>query len=258
MKNNVLFTVTNLNIIDKLKDLGISNFVYPLSFFCVGVPKTFELKEITEDNAYLFVNRVLDCQSIDRLSEILHDLPQNIKGIIFDDVGLIEVLKDVSIHKVLYLSHFNTNYLSINYFWEYVDDIIVSTDITEEEIDEIISNTSKKVSLFVFGLVPALYSRRTLISNHAEQFNLEIQNPKCLSIIDKQFITIENEFGTMMYHYPYYDGSRLLRKDANYFFYYPILLDDESILKIAQNNFEGIKTDFGFLDTKTIYKVKNN
>ncbi|MBQ6840929.1 MAG: U32 family peptidase [Bacilli bacterium] len=258
MKNKVLFTITNLDLIPKLKGLGISNFVYPLSFFCVGIPKTFAIEEITEDEAYLFVNRVLDCDAINRLSEILHNLPSNIKGIIFDDLGLIEVLKDVGIEKILYYSHFNTNYASINYFFDYVDEVIVSTDITEEEIDEIIAKANKKVSLFVFGLVPSLYSRRTLLTNHAKQFNLPEEKQKELYINDKKFIGIENEFGMMMYHYPYYDGSRLLNKDVKYLFYYPILLEDEKVLKVAENDFKCVLTDEGFLDTKTIYKVKNN
>ena len=99
MKNNILFTVTNASLIPKLKGLNINNFVYPLSFFCVGIPNTFEIKDIHEDNAYLFVNRVLDSKSIDELDKILHNLPSNIKGIIFDDIGLVEVLKDVNIKK---------------------------------------------------------------------------------------------------------------------------------------------------------------
>ena len=258
MKNNVLFTVTNLDIINELKGLGISKFVYPLSFFCVGVPRCFSIEEIKEDNAYLFVNRVLDCKAIDELNKTLHNLPSNIKGIIFDDLGLIEVLKDVNIEKILYYSHFNTNYMSINYFFEYVDEVIVSTDITEDEIDEIIAKTNKKVSLFLFGLVPSLYSRRTLLSNHAKQYNLSSEKQKELHINDKKFIAIENEFGMMMYHYPYYDGRRLLDKDVNYLFYYPILLSDEKIINVANNDFSGIELDEGFLDTKTIYKVKKD
>lgn len=258
MKNNVLFTVTDINIINKLKGLGINKLVYPLSFFCVGVPKTFTIEEINEDNAYLFINRILNCDDIERLSVILHTLPSNIKGIIFDDLGLIEVLKDINIEKILYNSHFCTNYESINHFFKYVDEIIVSTDITEEEIDEIIVKTNKKVSLFVFGLVPSMYSRRTLLQNHAKQFNLAEEKQKELHINDKKFIGIENEYGVVMYHYPYFNGSRLLNKDVKYLFYFPILLEQEKVLQIAQNNFAKVETDEGFLDTKTIYKVKNN
>ena len=60
----------------------------------------------------------------------------------------------------------------------------------------------------------------------------------------------------MMYHYPYFNGTRLLNKDVNYLFYFPILLNDEEVLEVANNNFDGINTDEGFLDTKTIYKVR--
>lgn len=258
MKNNVLFTVTDLDLIDDLKGLGIKNFVYPLSFFCVGIPKTFDIDQMTEENSYIFVNRVLDTYGIDKLSDILHNLPSNIKGIVFDDVGLIEVLKDINIQKILYNSHFNTNYESINHFFEYVDDIVVSTDITEEEIDEIISKTNKKVSLYTFGLVPSMYSRRELLSNYSKKFELEVKKEKDLQINDKKFIAIENEYGTVIYHYPYYNGKRLLNKNVNYLFYFPILLPNDKVLEIAKNNFEVVDNDYGFLDTKTIYKVKNN
>ena len=258
MKNNCLFTVTNLELIEKLKGLKINNFVYPLSFFCVGIPNTFTIDQIKEDNSYLFINRILDSKDIDKLNVILHKLPKNIKGIIFDDVGIIEITKDLKLEKILFLSHFNTNFESINYFFDYVDDIIVSTDITEEEIDEIITKTKKKVSLFVFGLISSLYSRRTLLTSHAMHYNIKKENPKDLNIQDKKFISIENEFGTVLYHFPYFNGQRLLNKDVRFLFYFPILLDDEKVLEVAKNNFDCIPNDFGFLDTKTIYKVKNN
>ena len=258
MKNNCLFTVTNLDLIEKLKGLKINNFVYPLSFFCVGIPNTFTIDQIKEENSYLFINRILDSKDIDKLNEVLHNLPSNIKGIIFDDVGIIEITKDLKLEKILFLSHFNTNYESINYFFDYVDDIIVSTDITEEEIDEIISKAKKKVSLFAFGLISSLYSRRTLLTSHASHYNIPKENQKDLKIQDKKFISIENEFGTVLYHYPYFNGKRLLNKDVHFLFYFPILLDDENVLEVAKNNFDCIDNDFGFLDTKTIYKVKNN
>ena len=256
MKSNYLFTVTNLDLIDKLKDNGIRNFVYPLSFFCVGIPNTFDIKDIKEDNSYLYVNRVLDTKSIDELDKILHKLPVNIKGIIFDDIGLIEVLTDVNIKKILYLTHFNTNYESINIYFDYVDDIIVSTDITEKEIDEIISKVNKKISLFTFGLVPSMYSRRYLNTSYDKHYGLDIENNKELYIENEKFISIENEYGTVIYHYPYFNGLRLFNKDANYYFFFPILLSEDKILELSNNNVDNIDNDQGFLDKKTIYKIK--
>ncbi len=256
MKNNYLFTVTNINLIDKLKDEGIKNFVYPLSFFCVGIPHTFELKDIRDDNSYLFVNRVLDTKGINELNTLLHKLPSNIKGIIFDDLGIIECLKDVKIQKILYLSHFNTNYESINILFDYVDDIMVSSDITEEEIDEIIKNTKKKISLFVFGLVPGMYSRRYLNTSYAKHYGIKENKQKDISIDNEKFISMENEYGTIIYHYPYYNALRLLKKKVHYYFFFPILLDNQQIIDLINNNLTNIEYDEGFLDKKTIYKIK--
>ena len=255
MKNKILFTVTSLDLIDKIKGYGINKFVYPLTFFCVGIPKTFSIKDIKEDNAYLFINRVLDTKGINQLKETLKDLPSNIKGIIFDDLGILSIIKDKPIEKILYLSHFCTNYESINYYNEYVDSVIVSTDITEEEIDTIISKSTKKVSLFTFGLIPSFYSRRTLITSYNKHYNLDKDNIMNTNINDKKFISIENEYGTMMYHYPYFNGLNLLNKDTKYNLYFPILLSDDNILKIANNDISNIECDYGFLNNKTIYKL---
>lgn len=253
--NNILYTVTDINLITKLKENGVKDFAFPLSFFCVGIPKTFELNEIKEENSYLFINRILDTNGIDKFKKIVSNLPSNIKGIIFDDIGILNILKDLPIKKILFLSHFNTNYESINYYFNYVDDIIVSTDITEEEIDEIIKKTNNKVSLFTFGLVSSLYSRRTLITSYNKHYNENKDLIMDAKVMDKKFITIENEFGTVMYHYPYFNGLNLLKKDCHYNFYFPILLDNDKQIELISNNLDNIEVDDGFLNIKTIYKL---
>lgn len=256
MKSKALFTVTSDLLIDKLKKEGIENFVYPLSFFCVGIPNTFTVDEMHEENSFIYVNRVLDTKSMEELKVILNNLPSNIKGIIFDDLGLIEVLKDSKLIKILANIHFNTSYASVNEYLKYVDEIIVSPDITEEEIDEIIAKADKKVSLMIFGLISSLYSRRSLLSNHQIHNNIPKTNSEILRINDKHFLAYENEFGTVLYHYPYYNASRLINKNISYAFYFPIFLSDEDAVKCARNDFTGIPNDEGFLDTKTIYRVK--
>lgn len=256
MKSNILFTVTDKSIINDLKDLGINKFVFPLSFFCVGIKDTFDIEDIDEDNAYLYVNRALDTDLIIKLDNILHNLKSNIKGIIFEDLGVINLCNGLNIEKIFYSPHFNTNFKSINYMFNYVDEIIVSTDITEEEIDEIIKKCNKKISVMAFGLVSSMYSRRTLISNYAKKNNKEYSDKLDLHINDKKFMMVENEYGSVMYHLPYFDGTRLINKDIKYLFYFPIFLSNENILKVANNDFSTIDTDYGYLDTKTIYKIK--
>ena len=125
---NKLFIIKNQTQIDILKKRGFTGFVYPLFSFCVGVEKEFKLSEIAEDNAFIFVNRVLDEDSANKLNVVLHNLPSNIKGIIFDDVGIIKMLEDVKIEKILMPSHFACNYESVNIYNEYVDSVVLPFD----------------------------------------------------------------------------------------------------------------------------------
>ena len=107
MKNNqIIITINREEDRSYYQKLGINNFAYPLEGFCVGMPNTFSIANISSDG-YLFVNRILDNKGIDDLKIIFNKA--KVKGIIFDDLGVLELVKDLKIEKILYLSHFNTN-----------------------------------------------------------------------------------------------------------------------------------------------------
>lgn len=257
MKNkDILITINNINDIEKLKELGITKYVFPLKNFCVGIPNTFLVSEIPCDG-YIFINRILDNESIDELKEIVKKLPKNIKGIIFDDLGIYEIIKSINIEKILYLSHFNCNSKSINIYLEYVDSVIISTDITLEEIKEIINNVNKKIGLFTFGYVGVMYSRRLLIDNYTKFHNLSYQNPVVIKNTDKEFIVYENEFGTYFYHKNIFEGRELFDLDANHYFINSTFLELDDIIKFL-NNEKIPNSDKGFLYTETIYKLKGD
>ncbi len=256
MKNKILLTVTNLDVIPIAKKLGVERFVYPFSFFCVGILNTYELEEIKEENSYLFINRILDTKAIKELDKILHNLPSNIKGVIFEDLGLIKIMEDLAIEKILFAPHSLTNYMSINSYLRYVDTLIVSYDITEEEIQEISAKATKKVSFFVFGPASSMYSRRTLLTSYSKHNNLAYKNVKKLNVNNNDFIAVENAYGTVLYHMPLYNGLSLLNIEAKYYFYFPLFMNNEEIKNLLMGNIEAISSSKGFLDIKTIYKVK--
>jgi len=256
MKNNkVLITVNNLEDINKLKELGITKFVFPLKEFCVGIPNTFLVSEIPCDG-YLFVNRILDNDSIDNLREVLHNLPNNIKGIIFDDLGIMELIKNLEIEKILYLSHFNTNSKSVDIYLDLVDSVILSTDITKEEIEYIIAHSKKSITLFTFGYTGVMYSRRLLIDNYCKFYNIEKENPIVIDNTGHKFLVYENEYGTYFYAGNVFNGLELMGLDAKYYFINAVFLNIEQIENALNENLEGIDNDNGFLYTETIYKLK--
>ena len=259
MTNNKLLVVVNdKSIITDLRGTGV-NLVFPLKSFSVGFTNYFDIDEIGEDD-FIFINRILDSDDYDRLKEIL-DKKHKFKGIIFDDLGVLEIIKDYNnVEKILFMNHLLASYRSINIMLEYVDSVFISTDITKEEIDEIIDKCNKKLVIYGFGYVNIMYSRRNLITNYRKHHELEIDNELVINETNKDLITIESDLGTVIYdspclYNPYYNDSELIK----YIFVNTVFLDKDEIMYYINNLKPSDKTKYydGFLNKKTIYKLKD-
>lgn len=257
MKNKeLLVTINDLKDISELKRLGINNFVYPLQNFCVGIPNTFLISDIKE-KGFIFINRVLDNNSILELEKILKNIPANIMGIIFDDLGVLELVKNLDIIKILYLNHFNTNIESIKIYMEYVDSVVVSSDITKNELEYIINKMPNKLTIMVLGYLQAMYSRRHLISNYQNYHKVKAKNPMKIVNENNEFLVYENEFGTVFYHLPLYNGLELLDLPCQYYLIMNTFLSVKELANILKGKSD-LSTDTGFLYQETIYKLKGD
>ena len=247
-----LVTVTNISILNDLREYHDIRLVYPLKSFCVGYDVEFDIEQIDD---FVLVNRILDDSDLDKLEDVLK--LSHINGIVFDDLGIIDIVKDLNITKILLLDHLATNTVSINYYLDYVDSVVVSNDLTEEEIMEIVNNSKKPLVVNVFGLKTLMYSRRKLLTNYQAFHNLDNENNITACIDDKKFRIVENEYGTKFYANNYYNATSLLDLDnVLYFWYDPIFLDNEKIKSVVlNNNLDGINVDPLFLDKATVYKV---
>ena len=88
---NKLVTVTNKEILSKLKKEDVTK-VYPLRFFSVGYNEYFDISEIDD---FCLINRILTDDDLDKLDNILKN--SNIKGILFDDLGVLDIIKNLNI-----------------------------------------------------------------------------------------------------------------------------------------------------------------
>lgn len=263
--NKLLVVITDLKQLSILKKARITNFLFPLKDYCVGYPKTFRLEEI-EEEGYLYLNRILDNTAYENLKNILLTLPSKIKGLVFEDFGVITLAKELNLdlELILYQTHFATNHQSINENLEFVDSIVISTDITKNEIDSILSKTKKPLVYVLYSLIPAMYSRRTLLTNFETEFNTEKKSIVTLeeNVSKKDFIAVENEYGTVLYHDKYLNGvDHFNDEKIKFYLINPVLLDDiklESLLTDLINGKKEIKEweDRGFLDQETIYRLK--
>lgn len=247
---NKLVTVTNKEIISKLNKEDVTK-VYPLRFFSVGYEEYFDISEIDD---FCLINRILTDDDLDKLEKILKS--SKIKGILFDDLGVLDVVKDLNIIKIFIGDHINNNASSINYYLDYVDSIVVSTDLSFDEIEYITEHVKKDVVIYTFGLKALMYSRRNLLNNYEEYYNLEKDNEINTSINDKHFKVIESDFGTRIYAYPFYYDERLKKLDHVLYNWYDVnTLDNNKIIKVLNDNFSNIEVSNAFLDKKSVFKV---
>jgi len=257
--NKLLVLVQNKSLINKVKEVEKATFLFPLEGYSVGYPVTFKLNEIEEFGAYILVNRLLDEKSIESLKELFKDFPKNIKGIIFEDLGVIELVKDLDITKILWQNHLSASFLSVNGYLKYVDSVMMSTDITEEEINLIINKADKPLVLPVLGYTPVMYSRRHLINSFNMNYKENVSNPNTIKeeVLKDEFKIYENEYGTQLFYNKLYDGRVLMKYDALFYFINSVFVSDEDVISFIKNEELSIDTFDGFLNKKTIYKLKD-
>ena len=262
MKNNYLLLVTNNSIVSKLKGESNITFLFPIEDFTVGIENTFKINEIDIAHAYIFVNRLLDKEGIENFKSLIKNLPSNIEGIVFDDIGVLQVLNTIPNHltKILFLNHLNSNYESINAYLDYAESVVVSTDITEEELKEILEKANKPVVIYTFGYVNIMYSRRLLLTNYNNHFKKNASSTSNLvNDLGQDFKIVENKYGTVIYTGHPFNGLRYRgSKNVLYYLINSTFLTDEEVIEIihSDKNLEQ-KYPYRYLSEKdTIVRIK--
>lgn len=264
MKSNILIYVDNIEHISDYRKAGISAFLFALKDYSIGY-NTYTLEEINKievSNKYILLNRVLDCKDIDKLKEILPNFT-NIKGIIYEDIGIYQLIKELNldIELIQFQNHFGTNTSSLNFWLDRVDSMFVSNELTKDEISTILENVKKPVCLHLFGYNQVMYSRRKLLTNWSEEFDIPYKNTNI--IIDKAtkvgFRAVENEYGTVMYSERIFNGKELINKEnVKYFYINTMMIDHNEVMDFINNinSHYSSNEDNGFLEKETIYKLK--
>ena len=236
------------------------SFLFPITKYSVGFAKTYSFASIQNSESYAYINRIFDSSSLKELKEELKMLNSNIKGLCFTDLGVIEVVKDLGLSLQLFYmqNHNTTNALSIQYYLEYVDSVLISTDITKKEIFTILDQSPRKLILPYFMLVDAMYSRRMLLSNFQDAFSLPKKAEMSLyePVSKKNFLAVETKEGTVLYDKKFIDYREIRHDNILYYLIQPLGLSKNDLYKIIDGEDFKDYSDTGFLDKKTYYRLK--
>lgn len=271
--SKILIYVDDLKHLDDYRKVGISAFLFALKGFSVGYRDydIEEIKNIKVSNKYILLNRVLDCKDVDKLKEILKKVVDtcDIQGLVFEDLALCNLVKDLNlpIETILFQNHFASNVHSVNFWLDRVDSVMLNNEITSSEINYILENAKGKVCAHLYGYNQVMYSRRLLLTNWSEEFNIPPKNTNILE--DKathvKFRAVENKYGTIMYSDKIYNGQELLflpnQDKIKYYYVNPTMIDHSQVMNfITSLENKGIDVssneDDGFLNKETIYKLK--
>ena len=233
------------------------HFLFPIKGLSVGLPKTFLLEEIHIPQSYLYINRILDKEGILLLQKTLEKVRENIVGIF---LGVLRVVKKLGLSlELIYIqTHNTTNASSISYYLDYVSSVLVSTDITKEEIMTILDQTKKPLLVPYFMKVDVMYSRRKLLSNFYEEFALPFKKEEILEedISKQKFLVSENEYGTVFYQELFLDARFLTHPNIYGYFVQPLGLSSKKLEEVLKGNDLQNISDTGFLEKKTYYRLK--
>jgi len=278
----VLTYPKNIYEIEQTKDL-VDGFIIGIKDMSVNANMYIEdlsiLNGINKD-IFISLNKNMHNSDLEKIREILLDLNNyNIKGVLYYDIAILNIYKslDLNYDLVWAQEHLTTNYNTINYWNSFgVNYAYLSSDITEEEIIEISKNTNSKLIVNLFGYLPMFVSKRHIVKNYLEYFKLsDNSSVNYMTKENKTYPIIDNNIGTSVYSNNILNGIKTsLNIDVDYIVLnsFGIELDKfisviemfrsvnkENIThydEIINNMFDNV--DNGFLNTKTIYKVKKD
>jgi len=132
----------------------------------------------------------------------------NVDGIYFHDLAVYEISKSYGLNNKLIYDGFSVMCNSIEaafYLGKGLNGVVLSRELTLEEIDGITNNLPKMIDLQIFGHLRMSYSKRKFIKNYLREIGLEYdyKGKDTLALIEEQrdyrLPIVEDDKGTRIY-----------------------------------------------------------
>ena len=241
------------------------NIILPLEDYSIGFSRYFCVREIKDicktREVSIIINKLLHKNDIENIKTILKNL-KNVKYFFISDLGLINLIEKEKI--ILYQNHIIINYDSINYYKELgMNNIVLSNELTIEELKEIRTNTTSELFLFLINHNDLMYSKRKLISSFNDYKGTTYQKTNTIieKVSKKELIINEEQSGTLIFDSHIYSANEVIDEleDFNLIINFSHMTEEETRTILNhyknQNLSEHIETENYFLHNKIGYKV---
>ena len=274
MPDNLEQLINNVDLIDgvilSIKDLSVN------SLYTITIEELDSIiSKLKGKEVFISLNKNIENSELPNLEETLFKLNNYpIKGVLYSDVAVITYKDKLNYELIWAQEHLTTNYETINYYHSFgVNYAYLSSDITLDEINEIKKHTNVKVMANIFGYIPMFVSKRHIVKNYLETFNIK-DNSK-VNYIEKegQVYPIVDSNYTYAYSSKILNGIKeYFKMNVDYFVVNGFLINNDlfsdvlkNIKDLTQDNVVTINDKINhlfentatlFLHQKTISRVK--
>ena len=241
--------------------------------------------------SYIMLNKMYFNDQIPALKQLIKNINNlDIEAIIFQDIAVFNIVKENNYNiNLIYSSKMITNSKSINFYEKRgLYGYMTTPQITIDEFIKIRKNTKSNAFIKLFGYTNMATSSRNLITNYFNNFNIKKDSKKKYYMYEKitnEYYPIIEEDNTNFFSSKALNGLLEYKKLINNNIDFTVYLDDfmvdensfynifqafidlknhpndevfaQNLKKVIDSNMFN-KTDNGFLNKETIFKVKNN
>ncbi len=277
-KNNMAKKILKVNSLNELKySSKLDGYILGINKFSCLFEKTFSISEIKEfiyehssKDVFVSFNKMVYNDELSDYKKTLLEVDKlGVKAIIVSDVAALTY--GLKTNVILDQFHLNNSYHTINHYVKNgVMGVVLTDDITKDEIEKIRQNTSCLLFKNVLCFSHLSTSARKLVTNYMNYFKVK-HHSKSYKIKernkDNYYRIVEDDFGThilnnkvlylMDFHLPVdyeiIDGylmDKNVFKDVLTNFY-----DNDKMKDILTSKYE---LTTGFINHETIYKVRKD
>lgn len=167
-------------------DAHIDSIIIGIKNFCINQPFSLTIKEIRaavkdikekRKKIYLSLNTFACEKDILKIKKIIPRLLKlNVDGYIVSDLGILNLFKELNEEKkvILDLQTYATNKYSVQSLLNLgVNRVVLSKEITLDDIKEISAFNNSKIELLAQGFYPITYSKRPILSCYFKNFKIK-------------------------------------------------------------------------------------
>ena len=242
----------------------LNTFILPLKDYSIGYQTYFDIDEINELSndykVYVIMNKFLH-RDIYEFEKIYPRFNNNIMFIV-EDIGLVNIIdKD---RLVLYENHILSNHVAVNYLSSIdINNVVINNDLTIRELTEINDKTNSNIYYYYTAKNMIMYSRRNLVKNFNEYYNLEDTNEYLLNeqVTHKELEITDEKDGSIVRYNKIFCASKYLDKllDFNLIIDFSFINDISKKMILENLNEKNlcdlIDSDYYFLENDIKYKV---